>query len=818
MAETASVLTEVEWLAACLAPWALGPHPNFSGDVVDGPAMLAMCSDGRSGEAARYRARLVPSERPWESELVDTCTRSLFAETQRDAADTLSTLATNNELPLAARTASALYASVAYSELDEPERAVRILEEAAGSWAPPAGAGGSAVLCVAALHQQISLRAYEARLYSEAAGASAAVEELLHHVDERTFERFRVSRGISWGSRQVQRDIKAALLSNAIRMRSQLEDLRGDTWVRVVRGRPGWIGNRIDGKARRRDSAFVTEEFERRLDSTRGRRTIGASDVVLIEGAAADLGAELAGDLGRAQSARESLGCLRILRDGEQEWAATEGIRLLRHAESRNALESALRWIRRRGPNAALLSSATRILERPSFPSRITQGDLEVLRYAADILTTEQLAAAIEAVPNYLATPAPRGGPAGWKEREELWNTVARLVPESGLDDRVARDALEFVVSDPHFDIALVTPIYTLVAAIQWDQVAPEVVDGWLDWARAHVVDDDLDDLAYEVLLNLQREEALDLLVHRTGLNLPVTAVNEERLAARLDAATVARASEACVGALEAVRTEAANGALSFGGPDPADVGVAFALRFPDGLLWDRVADLLCDPKVDPSKKRRGLDRLAGAAQDVPARIVERLRLAWPDVTKVASVDDHFTNVVKLPYLPAGLRAAAALQIVPRRELLEPVSELAAHAAPSGRIEAARSVPFVVSGGGALEWGQVLLLQLSRDTDPVVMSEAGTALAVLSFAGGGLDDLVAARLLELLASEGSLAPLSVLHGFQRALRDGVESSGLPQEAVFGLATSHPLRVVRGAAREVLRLVAQGGPPPLGRAQ
>lgn len=801
----APFLTEVEWLAACLAPWALGPHPNFSRDVVNGPSLLALCSDGRVGDTERYQARLGEEVRQWEIPFVDTCRQSLFAETQAESVLGVAEFVMRSDLPLGARVAAALYASVGYSEMDQPEVSVRILCELAEDPTTYALDTGSSALCHAALQQQIAFRAYEAGEDAAAGNAASMVERILATRGRLVFESFPVSKGISWSSRQVQRDIAATLRANSMRIQSQLEGARGGKWVGVVRRRPGWIEHRIDGKALGRGEAFVAEEFEKRINSISARRTIGGADEVIREGAAADLGAELAGDLGRALSARQALGQLLILRDADDDWAIAEGVRLLRHADSQNALESALRWIRWRGPNAALRGSAERILGRPSFPARIGRGDLAILRYAADLLGPEQLAVAIEAVPNHLGASGLRGG-GGWKRREEVWSTIARLVPGSRLDDAVAKDALEFMESE-HLDVTLVAAMHAVLAAVDWAQVESATIDGWVAWARERVVHVDFDDLAYEIIMRLVPGDYAEAVLLRTDLELALAAVNNPELANELNGAAIARATQACVAALSGVRREAGEGVTSFGGPDPSELSAAFLARFPNDELWGALGDVLSDPRVDAQKKSRGLDRLVVSRVEIPPSVLEQLRSAWPHVAAVPS-DDPFSASVVLPHLPAAIRAGAAFGILDRQELLSSVIELAASQVPVGRVEAARCVPVVVSNCGALEWGQVLLLQLSRDPDPLVVSEAASGLALVCSLPGGLDELVGARLTELLDSEGTLAPLSVLHGFQRALTDDAEGFRFPEDKVSAMAQGHPLRVVRGAAGEVLQLAGR----------
>ncbi|WP_162815449.1 hypothetical protein [Microbacterium arborescens] len=793
-------LVEMAWIAAVLAPWTVSPHPNFSGGEVTAPQALALITERRNSHVEQEQSDRSLAWSDWAPELLDAAQASLAAATQFEATASLWDIAQRSDLPVGARVAAATYAALGSLELDQAFESVDRLGALAAElteattpdeWEP------SYRLAVAVLQQQRVVRACDSLRFDDARASIIEVNRWLPNMTATGYEDFPVSKGISWGAARVQRDILSATKQNALAARAIIEKFGGRGWVRVVRARSGWIDLRQYVLERNRGAAVVRDEFETRFESTSGKRVLGresATDVAYN----ALLVAELSGDLAVARANRAEMAKIHLLARDDVEFRAREALRLLRQSNETGPLKAALAWIRAEGPLAALEGDASKILVRAVRDRYASESDLLVLASAADTLDSSDLAKSISVAHIYLETLERTNG-YSWPHLDNVWKAIARFLPGSERDDQVARSASEILHEPKLLSRPLSNTLARVVAVIDWAQVEAEVRDTWSQWLeRQSPTDPETEALVFQVRgalklpdLELELPVGIESAAILADGGLPPDAVESR----------ISDARDAIISALRTEANDAARGTFSFGRIAPSNVGVAFALRFGDQILWDAVVEHLVDPNIVADFKESALDRLASNASDVPASVRERLSDNWRTIA--ASRRDSWFGGENLPLAPEALRMAAAFRALTPTEGLEAVLELNG-SGDVGRMEAARSIPLVVARDDAT-WAHVLLLQLSEDPNPDVRAEAGFAMIQLLSADSFASDMVVQRARALLQSDGIRCALRVLHGLQSLVDAGSQAVMPWLPLAREMAKSDSRRIIRGAATELLRM-------------
>ncbi len=791
---------EMAWIAAVLAPWTVSPHPNFSGGEITAPQALALVTERRNAHVDREQSDRGGSWPDWARELLGAAQSSLVAATQSESTGLLWEIAQRPGVPVGARVAAATYAALGSLELEEAFQSVDRLGALAMELVDattPDDRGPSHRLALAVLHQQRVVRACDSFRFEDAQFSIAEVHRWLPNVAATGFEEFSVSKGISWGSTRVQRDMLTATKQHALAAKATIDRFGGGGWVRVVRARSGWIDLRQHILERNRGTAVVRDDFEAKFESTSGKRVFGresATDVAY----SALLVAELSGDVGIARANRAEMARIHLLARDDVEFRVSEALRLLRQSNETAPLKAALAWIRAEGPLAALKDDAVKILSRAVRDQYASESDLLVLEGAADMLEASELARSISVAQIHLET-LKNADRYSWPHLDNVWKAITRFLPGSDQDDQVARTASELLHEPKVLSRPLSNTLARLVAAIDWAKVGDQVRRTWSQWVVGQSpTDPEIKALVFQVRDALELSD-LDLELSSGIESAAILA--DDGLPPDADESRLGEARESILSALTAEVLAAANGAFAFGSIAPSNVAVAFALRFGDEVVWDAVAAHLIDPNIIADFKELALDRLASNASRVPVRIRKRLSNSWRTIS--ASRRDSWFGGEDLPLAPEALRMAAALGALTPTEGLEAVLELNA-SGDVGRMEAARSIPLIAAREDAT-WAHVLLLQLASDDNPNVRAEAGFAMIQLLSSESFVSNMVAERAMTLLKSDGIRCALRVLHGLQ-ALVDAESQAVTPWlPLVREMAASDPRRIIRGAATELLRM-------------
>ncbi|WP_166880916.1 hypothetical protein [Salinibacterium sp. ZJ450] len=794
---------EVEWLVAALAPWTVSPHPNFRDDEVSGAAALALVTEMRDRSEGYNIQPEASSISNWRDLLVASARGSLGVDTQAASADRLLELSEARDLPPGARAAAVLFGSVALCELEKHSEAVNALaalvEELGGADGDPSEYTASQRLIIASVFMQLSARLTESCKFEEARDRVRQTIEWLPTLKDSSLQEFAVSGGISWGASTVQRDLVRSVGSHALSLKSNLEQIGGHTWVRVVRGRTSWIDMRMHLRSADRDEIVLRDAFERRVEADSNTRHFGR---IAADGAGyrSLTLAELSGHLGFMRGEREKLGKVLILERGDSPERVREAVRLLRQGRATKALQAAITWIRAQGPSISLVDDALIVTNRVNSARWCTEQDLLVLEGASDFLSPQQKDQAISAALLFADTPQLQRQ-MSWSSWERLWKTISRLVPASTRHNEIASLAYRYIANQASLSQPIANTLARLVSSLDWQEVESEVTGQW-----SHLAEAIERDFETSVLLDAVDENV-------RGAVRPIPAdLGVERAAHLADeglpddeAGDTIPALASYLGTLLRQEAEhASNGMMSVGGYQNANVAVAFALRFPSDHLWDEILRHLLNSKVDAGLKDLAVERLAENVTRLPSAVATKLREDIHLLIASERREGMFTQSESEVFGEA-VRLSAALGAAPRSDLLETVLRLAT-AGVKDRIQAAKTIPLSISEADAT-WGHVLLLQLSHDPDPSVRAAAGHALVRSLSTSSELTDAVYSRIVNLLKSDGIKVPLAVLHAVQRSARL-LNNELEPLVAQINvLASSEGNYVTQGAARICLEMLS-----------
>lgn len=791
----------IEWVVAFLAPWTISPHPNFRPENLTAAAQLALVAESREMDWRSDESIVLDSQSGWEERLVENARASLSLDTQLASVEPLTNISGDTDVLPGARCAAAVFASVALCEMERHDEAVHALgglvADLRGTLDNPAAFLPSQRLILATTLLHLATRLVECFQLREAKLTVAEVLHWLPRLDDTRLEEFEPSRGVSWGSATIQRDILRSVKHNAMSLKSHLEAFNGETWVQVVRARRGWVDLRLLYRSADRDGVVLRDAFERRIEATSNAHHFGrlTSDAA---GYRSLLLAELSGNLGLMREEREKLGKILVLERGEDPERMREALRLLRQSLATKALKSVVSWLRSQGPTTALIEDAKIIVDRVQRLQWCTEQDLLVLEGASDFLSVREKDQAISAALVFTRTAA-SPGVVSWTAWERLWKTIAQLVPESSRQDQVAGLAIDSLRERKDVNQSYANTLARLVSRIDWDQVASERCKRWMEWAREAEPS-----LENKVLIAAVEENICKFerqVPEGFGIERAAFLSDKDEISAR-DHETIPEIFRYLSQKLRSEASDARNGRISYGGYQTLNVAVAFVLRFDDAELWEAIVDYILDPDVDRSLKTLGIDRLAENAHAIPrgarVRIKESIHALLGSSSKISLFERSESTV-----FAEGMRLSAVLGAQSKSSILAGVMKLTSSTVKD-RIEAAKTIPFCLQDSDAT-WGHALLLQLSYDSDPNVRAASGHALVRSSGAKSDLTESLDARVNELLVSDGIRVPLAVLHALQRETKAG--ASGV--ERFFGkvasLAESGASYVIRGAAQICLGL-------------
>lgn len=787
-----------EWVAATLAPWTIAPHPNFRVSNIDAAASLALVTDMRWEDFA-----LSDDLAPWAADLLKASRESLLRSTQRAAVDRLWVTALDRAVQPGARAAAAILAGVGASELEESDLAVEkfaaVAEELGLQTESQASGSSSGRLTVAALRLHRALRLMEIGRRDHVLRELDLVARWLPSATASDYDQFAVSAGISWDAVRVQRDIVEALRLRSLALRATAESIEGQTWTEVVRGRSGWIDTRLGLRGAERDAIVLRDTFEDVIEANSKTQHFGRSTAVGA-GYRALLLAELGADYSRVLSCRESQAKVLLVDSARKrtggEGDVREALRLLRHAGATKALRSALRWVRTEGPTVALVEEAGAVIGRALRTRTCSESDLLLLENSAEFMSPEMRDRAISTARGALQEVV-NGHRNQWVVRSQALKALTRLLPDSSSHQTVAADALLDV--QLHGVGAGVADILArLIAAIDWAQVDSPVSDSWRELL------DVLDQTDDSPLL-----QAISAALSPTESSTPPQG-GLEHAAYLVDNASsegvtndvINADAEAILAALEREIDNAKNGSIAFGGMAPANVAAAFAIRFDDARVWDGLIAHLCDMRVDAVLKSLALDRIARLIEDVPDLRRGQLRAAFSSI-KNSARSEYLLEGSRASVFAEAFRLELALGLATKAEAMLTLLALASGRVPD-RIESARAIPYALALGDA-DWGHAMLLQLTKDSDPTVRSEAARALAEMLCVESGLAKAAYERVRELMATDGIRVPLGALWGVQQLIAKSPPHATPLLTDLEEIAESGGNTTVRGAARVALEM-------------
>lgn len=145
------------------------------------------------------------------------------------------------------------------------------------------------------------------------------------------------------------------------------------------------------------------------------------------------------------------------------------------------------------------------------------------------------------------------------------------------MDEQIADRALTFVSSD-NLERVLVNTIARVIEEIDWDAVSTRVRDAWRSWIDSAQVDGEFDGLREVVEDVLGNAASVD---RHEGITFAAYLADEPHRT--LSDETLARAHEAISTSLVSEIEAAHNGQYGFGGISPANVAVAFAIKYQIG-------------------------------------------------------------------------------------------------------------------------------------------------------------------------------------------------------------------------------------------
>jgi len=362
---------------------------------------------------------------------------------------------------------------------------------------------------------------------------------------------------------------------------------------------------------------------------------------------------------------------------------------------------------------------------------------------------------------------------------------------------------------------ALLQGAARVTAVARWDALPDAAVDAWLEYvSQAIAPPTDAQLLAITTAGALARvrpaqvaEVARRAFASTPGLAVGALLVSLTSTSSTIDVAGVATVARE---AIRALRAEAAAGKFGFGAVVDAPLLLASLLvegRQQKG--WSELISFLTDPRVAWHHKLRAYSYLADHVEAIPVTMRSRLAAA----TLPAADDARNLFVTGSQVVGAQLRMAVALGSRDDEYVLSGLLGMAVSERPGDRIEACRSLQFVL-GRRQSDALITLALALSQDSHPEVRAAGGSALAASAVLGKGrLAPLALERVKTLLIEPGVAAPRAVLDGLISAKsRQEIEIDEL-RPILARLALHHPSAAVRFRAQGLLNPAISGAATP-----
>lgn len=800
-------MTDISWLAALLSPRSVSPHPNFrSVDRVTPAGLLGLVTSGEDRDRDELAGRL---ERPLtsaETDLIEAASQSIQTRTMQSGVAELIRLSTNPGVSDAAmRVAAALFAASALSEMDEPGRAVELLDKVVRLLPDDTDDGR---LLAGAVMQQQAMRACESGVPFQ--GARDRARYLLDTVDIVQVSRYPTSQGSRWPAATTNRNLLKALLeANQDLYDSALGFPDTKTLKRLLRTSNSPLVSAMIRHAGTGKREYIKEAFSAYALSS--ERSVRSQDPVDHPVWRSLMFFELVGHRRLARAYRQVLGELRMLRSQGQTELSREGLRLLRQADDAKRLRLALGLVRGGGPLAALTQEAETIVTHRLSSVLLREVELATLEASAQLLDTASADAAFTAVLGSLQdvpieTPFRRELAA--IQVENRFRAAAALAPVAKRVNDLAMRVLDGIESTgPTGDELLVRAHARGVAPLDWEEVDESVKARWRMWLAGREREPSTT-AGWETLLNMVTPElrndevsaaaasgtpTLDRVANELNVIMTSPEVSEQTTAWLRESA-----SDLITERLDAARRDAAKGSFTMYSIEPADLAIAL-IQHAQADLWEPVTEYLLDPRLPRRMKTEALNRISSAPESVPDFVRRTFASRGTALFAADAVSSPFEPPEIDPY-PAAVRVLAALGLSTIDDLLSALSTLAAGPVRS-KLEAARTLSTIVATTlPTPEWAVSIALQLSSDANANVRAETGRTLAVVLKNTHFARALIESRLLGLLDEDGMLVPLLVLRGLTG---DAEISPGVVRDRVSQMAQEHPVFGVRVQARYVL---------------
>lgn len=789
----------LEWLAAVLRPEDIALHPNFSSleDVPKPYEALAAAVLGDPNRA-RWVAKFVNDS----DESTDPATVAVLAAIQtldfatiNSATRQLAKILESSRFDIAAMTALGLVAMAAAGEVEDITLCENISESILSLF-PRKGDAGHQLLR-AAIMQQLSLRRRD--FNRDWVSSCAFVADYCQSTIEspNNFDRFPdfdLSLGRNGSSSETIRHIIIGLRQSAWTLAPSFDfnDKESALAKRFPAATERLRYERSEQflLAERRSAVQYSRYIEDVFNETFDSRTItwGRAAPELFP---STLTYELYGS-GQVYAARKNLAVFRLTLSQSDYMNASQSdcLRLLRYTNSKKELQLAIAKIREGGPLAELSQDARSVLTNRLDPGLIRNGELQVLRGAADLLTQKESSDALDAVLALIKAGAQNnidGYYESYKTRiEEPLRAAASLSNTADRRNHFTATAIH-LLSTLEYDEILDRGIARALRGLNWATMDKTTLDYWLSWSRTPNLKWTKTVELVRVLLGLRAYPA-DIEIRDLGS--VADALNDHLRGHELDLDSLSIAPRIVEERLRQIQNDAHSGIFSGGGIDAAELAcILISMGFSG--LWTTLTDLLLDPLVSRDDKTAAFERLSEENVVVPNELIHRFADSVSLILNRTS-SSMMTNDFIVPY-PAALAFFSKHQILAEPQVISGLNELASR--PDSRSKAAAADCIAtLAAVSQQDWVTPLTLQLSYDANSSVAAPASRALVhLLQRQDGAFRQEVAKRLEHLLRSDGVLTPLSVLLELEKS------SKPIPPEianSVFSLASNHPSAMVR----------------------
>jgi hypothetical protein len=789
------------WLAAVLLPGDIAIHPNFPSDeyALLPEAQLGAVVLGRWQQLVNYQGGRQSTDHldPAIQTAMNALTQGAAAEARTHLEEII-----RAERDDAARTAAlALIVCISAAGADDYVTCQRVLdyELSALDYASSESRNEDRLLAAVLLQQKCIRMADAGSEYASIAQESLA---LLSGIDPGRCRPFDLSESVSWTSTKTITDIVEVLTDAALSFLPE-DPVFADTSSHLLEQQePIWIRRIRTPIPRRLLTIGVSSEsvYERFIKNIY-RETLHSTSRSLFSTASQDtffelVGLELLGH-GSVRAAREQLAMQRIIANAQFLPQSGDALSLLRHSGAKDSLELAVRSFRLGGPLRALSEDAAQIARRIAQGGALRSVELIVLEASAELMTApvaEEMLREILTADGEFLTPVdlPMHREYTLSRRGHAYSAAAALAIPAEMNDEVGRAFLQELTLLPleiTADHKLARPLNDL----DWSAMSTELRADWATWMNSG-----------------ERREfttVRDVVRDRLNLSSETTKVDLESVAHQID---LLRRSEGSVddipslsaevvrGDLARIRDDAVRGSYSFGELTAADVAIALVIYARDESLWDDVSKFLVDSRVSRNDRTPAFERLSREVPSLPNAVRKRFQ---SQAEQVVLAPPAFSEDEVTPY-PAALRAFGCLGVLDEARVFEFTARLAGAESAEARREAATTVAALARANEG-PWLLPLALQLSHEAHWDTSARAGRALVLLSTsahreAAPAEKRAATSRILELLESDGILAPLIML----QAIDSLSEFPERIRESVQRLAVEHPALSVRRAARRL----------------